>query len=234
MLRVVILLCCVCGGASGEWVVAGYLGAAQTHDTTVFIEQPGISLRFEDLPFSGRSFQSPVYYGYRAGAFITRRFGLEGEFVHLKVYGELDEPVGITGRVQRRQIAEVAPMRAYADQFEVSHGLNLVFGNLVFRQPVLDAEPSGQGTLVVVVRAGAGFTVPRPSTTILGAASGQYELGPVAIQAAAGMEVRIWRGLHVVGEYKFTYTPSRFSVAAGEAEMQVRSHHVIAGLAVHF
>jgi hypothetical protein len=71
------LLAAAADPARGEGYVAGYIGGAQTRAATVVVEQsnPTVRLSFEKLPFEGRSFQSPIYYGYRAGYYFTRHFG---------------------------------------------------------------------------------------------------------------------------------------------------------------
>jgi opacity protein-like surface antigen len=59
--------------------------------------------------------------------------------------------------------------------------------------------------------------------------------GALAWQVAAGMEVRLFRRLSLVGEYKFTRC--RQSVAAAAAcriDTLLSSHHVTFGAAWHF
>jgi lipid A oxidase len=197
--------------ASGEVYLGIYTGAAATRDTTVTVEQQADRLVFPDVPFSGRSFEAPIYYGYRIGCFLGRRFGLEAEFIHMKIH------------------ADVRRLQPYFQQFEVSHGLNMLLFNGVVRQPLVGDR------LLFVARGGVGPTIPRPSvTTVSGSSSGSYQLGPIATQAAAGVEVRLWRGLHLNTEYKYTFTPASFDTPAGEARLHVHSHHGIAGFTVHF
>jgi hypothetical protein len=202
----------------------------------VRIEQPGsaTNLTFANVPFRGRSFDSPVYYGYRAGVFLRPRLGLEAEFVHLKAYARLDRPVRVQGTLFGTAISEQAPMGRYADQFEVSHGLNLLLANLVFRQPVVAGPHPERHRLSLLLRAGAGPTFPRPETIILGVPSGEYQLGPAAFQAAGGLEYHFWRFLYLLGEYKYTFTRTRFDIAGGRAGFPAHSHHLVTGLSVYF
>src|SRR6478752_1432155 len=90
------------GSARGEIYVAGYIGGTKTAAATITLQQSGaISGRivFRDVPFSGRSFHSPIYYGYRAGFYFKRQFGVEAEFIHLKIYADPDRSVEIAGTV---------------------------------------------------------------------------------------------------------------------------------------
>ena len=77
----------------------------------------------------------------------------------------------------------------------------------------------------------------RPShmqSSVGGVTREQYEYGGIGAQVGAGIEVAVWRGLHVLGEYKFTATDARISVDGGEAVIPARSHHVVAGMAARF
>ena len=95
---------------------------------------------------------------------------------------------------------------------------------------------SGQagGAPSPAVRLGAGPTVPHAESTIGGVTREQYEYGGIGAQVGGGIEFAVWRGLHVLGEYKFTGTDARISVDSGEAVIPARSHHVVAGVAVRF
>ena len=235
-LLALFLAAALSGRAAAQFYVSGYLGAAQTGNAPVRIEQPGSAtdLTFTNVPFRGRSFDSPVYYGYRAGVFLRARLGLEAEFVHLKAYAQLDHPVQVQGTLFGTKISEQAPMRRYADQFEVSHGLNLLLANLVFRQPVMAGPRPERHRLLLLLRAGAGPTIPRPEAIILGVPSGEYQLGPAAFQAAGGAEYHLWRRFYLMGEYKYTYTRTRFDIAEGRAGFPIHSHHVVTGLSFYF
>lgn len=96
----------VCAGGSrnrarAEGYAAGYLGTTHTRPATVVLEQSGSGgrLAFRNAPFSGQSFQSPVYYGYRGGYYFSRHFGVEAEFIHLKIHADLDALLDIEGVV---------------------------------------------------------------------------------------------------------------------------------------
>lgn len=53
--------------ARADWILAAFVGGAATQAATLRIEQPASGSNFEarDVPFAGRSLDSPVYYGYR-------------------------------------------------------------------------------------------------------------------------------------------------------------------------
>jgi hypothetical protein len=142
--------------------------------------------------------------------------------------------VRVEGDIGGAAIREIAPLSRYADQFEVSHGLNLVLVNAVFRRTLVGHADPSEARIALVARIGAGPTIPRPEVIFLGVAAGAYEAGPIAFQAAAGLEARLWRGLRVLTEYKYTFTPTSFTIPDGRARFHVHSSHLATGLAVYF
>jgi lipid A oxidase len=219
-----------------ESYVAGYVGGARTSssDLTLKLVNSQTRLTFDKVPFTGKSFESPIYYGYRVGYYFTKHIGLEGEFIHLKVHADLDRVLTVHGTIDGLPVLRQAPIRAYADQFEVSHGLNMLLVNAVLRQGLLGGREPRDARIALIVRVGAGPTLPRPEVIVFGAAGGAYEMGPVAVQGAAGIETKLWRGLHLLTEYKYTLTPTSFAIPNGTASFDVHSHHFATGLAIHF
>lgn len=219
------------GQARGEWRAAAYLGAATTRSSTVHIEQPALatSLRFHPVSFEGRSFEPPVYYGYRLGYFFGERFGVEAEFIHLKAYGQVERTVEVEGELRGVPLRASQPMKTIVGEYAISHGLNMLVANLVYTRRL-----SRPQRLSLTGRVGAGPTIPHPESQILGSGSQGYEIGRPALHLAGGAELRLWRGLHWLAEYKYTHTLQRVTVASGTAESLFRSHHAVFGLGVHF
>jgi opacity protein-like surface antigen len=115
----------------------------------------------------------------------------------------------------------------------VSHGLNLLFVNVVVRQP-LGTVAVQQSRVIVVLRLGAGPTIPHTESTIGGRAQEQYEWGRVAGQVAAGIEYRMARHVAVLTEYKLTGTGQRLRVADGTASATFVTQHAVAGVGWRF
>jgi opacity protein-like surface antigen len=224
--------------AGADWVVAGFLGAAATRSTTLRIEQPSRDTLLEarDVAFAGHAFESPVYYGYRvmwAGPH-ERRIGFEAELIHLKVYADTAAPVRLRGTLAGSSVDRIVPLGDVVERFSISHGLNLLFANVVLRHSI-----GGAGTLqshrpVLAIRAGGGPTLPHAESTIGGRTQEQYEWGRVAGQVAAGLEYRVTRHAAVLAEYKVTGTSQRVAVADGTASARFVSQHLVAGLAWRF
>ena len=219
-----------------EWETAAYLGSAHTQNADVRVRQQalGTDLLFRDVSYLGESLQSPQYYGLRAGNLFTEHFGLEAEFIHLKVFANIAESVLTSGTVAGVPTNGNFPMNTFVQRFSVSHGMNLLLVNFVARKQFLRASQEQLGRLLISGRAGAGATIPHAETEIMGFRDEHYQWGRAAFQVAGGVEARIWRKLYGLAEYKFSLTDQRFRVAAGGASTLLGSHHGVFGLAIHF
>ena len=246
-----VLLCCliVCAAgyvnaqtqqsagpeSDGGWVLAAYLGGASTAASELTISQPtiGTNLTFHDVRFSSRSFRGPLYYGLRGGYFLNRLpfIGFEAEFIHLKVFSNPQQRVRVDGLHRNAPLDAELPLGDIVQQYSVSHGVNLLLFNVAARHRI---KRGTNGRLALIARAGLGPTLPHTESRIDGEAQEQYELGRRAWQASGGAELRLWRGMFFLGEYKFTRTSQRGKVPLGTAESVFRTHHGVFGVGYDF
>lgn len=231
-----LLLVTLARPARAEWHVGGYLGGTHTQNSFLVVEQPaqGTHLRFSPVDFSGESFKSPFYYGLRGGYFFNRHVGVEAEFIHLKVFAQVDRVVQVDGVLLGLPLSGQRPLRTIVARFSISHGVNLMMGNVVFRQDFWRKSEDKLGRVLLTTRFGVGGTIPHPESEILGAGDQHYEGGRPALQAAGGAELRLWRGLYWLGEYKYTRTRQRVRIVGGTAETLLHTHQVVTGLSYHF
>jgi hypothetical protein len=217
-------------GEAGGWVVAAYLGGARTGDSPLSVSQPalGNDLTFEGVRLRSRSFDPPLYYGFRGGYFPRRApsLGVEAEFIHLKVYSDPRQRVRVSGLRGGAALAGELPLGEIVQQYSISHGVNLLLFNAAARRRL--------GRLILNGRVGAGPTLPHTESSVEARRQEQYEVGRLAWQAAAGAEFNLWRRLYLLGEYKFTRTRQRGKVSSGTAESLLRTHHGVFGLSYHF
>ena len=221
--------------ARAEWVAAAYLGAARTASAPLAIVQPaaGTDVTFTAVPYDGESFRSPLYYGYRLTYFPRQEswWGFEAEFIHLKAYADTAQRTHVSGRHHGAPIEADIPIEAILNRFSISHGLNFLVFNAVARRSI-GARAGASGYVVLVARVGAGPTIPHAESTIDGVDREGYAWGAAALHLAGGVEVRVWRGLGAIAEYKYTRTRQTVDVARGEARGVFSSHHGIVGVAV--
>ncbi len=219
ILREVLLsaavLLTITANARAEWIAAAYLGSSWTSPATLTLEQPsrGVRSSWSDVHFESRSFESPQYFGYRVAwfGFGRARLGVEGEVTHLKVYAAQG---ALAPEVQR---------------FSISHGLNLVLANIVWRQ-----NPTSSRRIGLTVRGGAGVAVPHGESQVFGVVQQQYQISSLALQGSAGPVVRLTRHLNAMLEYKLTTANPTVDVADGTMKGRYTSQHLAAGLEVRW
>lgn len=194
--------------ASAGWTAGVYLGANWTFPTTLTLQQNnGPTTTWNDVHFHSRPFESPQYYGYRIGWFPSAdaRVGAEAEFIHQKVY----TTDGALGPIVR--------------SFAVSHGLNLLLGNVVVRQRTTSR-------IRLIARFGAGIGIPHGESDVLGQVQQQYEISGFALQAAAGPEFTLSKHARVFADYKLTTIAPNVSVSGGTMKGRYTGQHLAAGL----
>ena len=229
---------CVPSSARADWIASAFLGHAWTRSSTVALALPDRQTFIEiaGVEYRGESFRSPQYYGYRITWLPrTRRWmGIEAEVIHAKVFAEAGRVVRIRGTLRGIPVDASVPLSSIVQRLAMSHGLNFVFVNLAVRHGMGHVGPQGTQRFVVVVRAGAGPTVPHAESTVEHVNSDHYQSGGLGAQAAGGLEAVVWRGLGVFSEYKFTRAVPQIDVAGGQATIPAHSHHLVGGLTYRF
>jgi hypothetical protein len=224
----VVVLVVAPRAASAQWYVGGYLGGNYTHPADVRVDTPllGVSVTAEDVEFTAEPLRSPQYYGYRIGRWVgNSNFAIELEFIHLKVIGQTQRSYRLTGTVDGEAVSAVGPFDALVERYAMTHGLNFAVINLMYRRPLSDR-------LGLVLRGGAGATIPHAETTIRGVARELYELAGPGVHGAAGVDVRLAGRTSIFVEYKATWAEPEISIAGGTGRTTSVSQHVAIGFAL--
>ena len=238
--RVVLaLVCAFCpASARADWLLSGFLGHAHTQSSTIDVNLASQStqLRVIDVDYRGESFRSPQYYGLRATWIpeAHRWLGVEGEWIHAKVYAEVDRSAHVVGTLGGAPIDGVVPISSVVQRLSMSHGLNFILVNVAARRAFGPPKADGSRRFAGVVRAGVGPTMPHAESQLDNTYVEQYEAGGIGAQVAGGVEVSVWRRIGVLGEYKFTSANPEIDIAGGQARIPSRSHHFVFGLTYDF
>jgi hypothetical protein len=232
----VLALCLACPHpAAAQWYVAGYLGANHTLPSTVTVDQPalGTSIRFDEVSFEARPFESPQFYGLRVGRLFgdTRRFGVEFEWFHPKVYAITSSDVHVTGRYRGANIDTTTRMDTIVQRYSMSHGMNFALINAVVRLPMSDDPASFASRISLTGRVGAGPMLPHAESEIDGRVAEQYEAAGVGYQLAGGIDIRVVGRLSAIADYKFGHASPEISVADGSGQTTANLHQIAFGLA---
>ncbi len=179
--------------AHADWLLGVYLGAAATSSNTLTITPAiGPPASAGIIRYKGEAFRSPIYYGYRVGWMRgDHGLGAEVEFTHAKAIAR------DTGSL-------------FLTQFEQSHGLNFLLGNIAYRSPL-----ACNGRCAVAVRGGAGISTPHVESTFRNTHQEQYQYGGIAWQVGAGAEFRIWQFVYGIADARITRVSEKHLRAAG-------------------
>jgi len=217
-----------------------YLGKSFTQDSDIHIKQSrlGSDYTFEGVSFADDSFTSPPYYGLRAGYFFESHswLGLAVDFFHFKIDAEVSDVRQLRGTHSGSSVAGAVQVKSLVQQFEVSHGVNYLTLDALFRYPLLtDPERFPRGRLQLYAGVGLGPVIAYPETRIDNIRSGSgYEIGGLGVQAFVGMRFLIFKYLGVFGEYKFTHSSLSVSVPSGTGYVQENTNHLVGGLTIPF
>jgi hypothetical protein len=226
------------GTARADWSLGAFLGQAHTQTSTVVLTLPSQATQLDmiGVHYRGESFRSPQYYGVRVtwSPDSRRWLGLEGEWIHAKVYAEVDRVVQMQGTLRGVPVDSSAPLSSLVQRLAMSHGLNFLLMNVAVRHGLGPVDTRGGHRVMAVVRAGAGPTFPHAESHVDQVAKDQYETGGLGAQVGGGLEYSLWRGLGALGEYKFTWASPEIEVAGGQAKVPARSHHVVFGMTYGF
>ena len=195
VLTLVFGLLAIPRGANADWLFSGYMGAAATSSNTLTVTPAsGAPFSIEDVAYKGDAFRSPWYYGVRAGWMpaATNGFGGEVEWTHAKA------------------IAKIDPGASPVDEFQQSHGLNFLLGNVAYR-----FAPGCAARCTAVVRGGVGISTPHVETTFANVHQEQYQYGGPAWQLGAGLEYHLWQFVYAVGDARITRVAEKHLRGAG-------------------
>jgi hypothetical protein len=234
-----LAVCLACPrAAAAQWYVAGYLGANHTLAAPIAIDQPevGTALQFDAVAFEARPFASPQYYGARVGRLFgeRRRFGVEFEWFHPKVYAITSDAVHVAGRHRGAAIDTTVRMDTLVQRYSMSHGMNFILFNAVMRIPMSAGAGSFLSRVAITGRAGAGPMLPHGESQVDGEVQEQYEIAGAGFQLAGGADVRLAGRLSAIVDYKFGHASPEITVAGGTGHTTANLHQVAFGLAFGF
>lgn len=229
--------CCV---ARAELVVSVYTGTSHTWSSDLRIRQGGSAsdATFQDVHWSPHPFKAAPYYGIRISYFPadTPRLGGTFDFTHYKMYADTGRAVWVRGMWNGSPVNQSAAMSTRIQNLEISHGVNLTSLNVQYRWS--GAFDTFEGTSRWEPHIGVGLVgyVPHAEGSINGVpSSANYALAGFGGQIFAGTEYRLWSHVGLLVETKFDGGNLGIDLnPATRAETNVRTLHVLGGLAMHF
>jgi hypothetical protein len=185
---------------AGEHHLGGYLGIPYTHPSDVRIRKsPGTDFTIKDVPWEGRPFRHPIYYGVRGLSWRSDNVAIMLDFTHSKTIPAKEAIVSIEGQRDGRAMPGRAKVGDTFRHFEFSHGHNMLSASAVYRLPSILPR------VRPYVGAGPGVNLPHTEVQLIDdpVRTYMYQLTGLMAQGLLGLEIALPRGTAFI-EYKLT------------------------------
>lgn len=221
--------------SQAEMQISVYGGWNGSLDSDVDLKQPGgTDMTLSDVPWEGLSFTTsggPPYYGFRALYWFDAKpnWGVGVDYNHSKARAEADASVAVSGTRDGAPVGGRETVGTTFDLLEFTDGLNLLFATLFYRIPGERFTP--------YAGIGVGVALPHVEVSRVGdpTRTFEYQLTGAAVEALAGVEMRLTDRLGWFGEYKISYAQVDGDLeGGGSIETDMWTNHVITGLTFHF
>jgi lipid A oxidase len=221
---------------AAETLFSAYTGSSYTRDSDLRLTQPGAGtdLTLRDVRWDAHPFKPAPYYGLRVTHFYDRdpHWGAAIDYTHYKMYAKTDRVVGTDGTLRGVPVSAPLPMNQVVQRFEISHGVNVLSLDGIYRW--LDLGIAA-GRLQPYVGAGLAYYRPHAENTVGGVPfESGYEASGFGYQLFAGAQYWITERIGLFAETKFNSGTAKVDIAGGRAETPLRTFHAVAGISYRF
>src|SRR5262249_37975755 len=153
-------------------------GVTETQDNDLRLRlDGGTDLTFHKVRYRTRDWESPYYYGGRVGYFFRDQssWGVVAEFLHAKMYLNTADTVLVTGTDAGTRVNSRERVGDRIEAFSLSHGLNLLTADLMYRWVLGDPRRTFLGRFRPYVGAGLGAAIPHVESTLAGRHFEEYQ-----------------------------------------------------------
>jgi lipid A oxidase len=196
--------------AHAEIQVSAYAGGSLSFDSDVDLNEAGSSTTFNDVSWDAENFKLPPHWGVRGTWWIDAypNWGVSIDFTHAKV--------------------KANPLPSAFQKLEFTDGINIVTANAMYRYPT-GTRFTPYGGL------GLGMSIPHVEVKTANSDTFEYQLAGIAAQGVLGVDLMVWNGISVFGEYKLSYTQNDTDLnGSGSLDTNIWTNHVDLGLAYKF
>jgi lipid A oxidase len=218
--------------ASAEFQIGIYGGWNDSFDSDVTLVQPnGTNLTLYDVPWDGKSFESPPYWGVRGIYWLDMNpsWGVMVDYNHAKIYSELGATVKVSGTRNGVALNGKDRVSNTFDILEFTDGLNEIYLGGTYRWQHERWTP--------YVGLGVGLSFPHVEIRRTGSSirTFEYQVTGVAVEGLVGLEYRITPRVSAFGDYKLSFSSNDADVkGGGTLETDVWTNHFILGLSYRF
>lgn len=218
--------------ASAEVQLGVYGGISESFDSDVTLKQPnGTNLTFYDMPWDGKSFVAPPYWGARGIYWFdaSPNWGVMVDYNHAKIYSDLGASVKVSGTRNGTPVNGKDQVSNTFTTLEFTDGLNEIYLGGMYRWQHERWTP--------YVGFGAGLSFPHVEIQRTGSSvkTFEYQITGIAVEGLVGVEYRITPRLSAFGDYKLSFSSNDADVkGGGTLDTDVWTNHFILGLSLRF
>jgi opacity protein-like surface antigen len=221
--------------ALAENIFSIYTGTSFTRDSDLRIRQAGgTDLTMRDVRWDADPFKAAPYYGLRYTRFLEQHpnWGIALDYTHYKMYAQTSRTVQSDGTWKGNALSASTRMDQYVQHFEISHGVNVLSLNGIYRWQNLSLL---DGRLQPYLGAGLAYYRPHSENTVnqLSHETG-YEPSGFGYQLLGGAQYRLGDHWGLFAEVKFNSGTAKVGIAEGNAETPLRTFHALGGLQYSF
>jgi lipid A oxidase len=214
--------------AAAENIFSVYTGTSATRNSDLPLSDrgAGIDLAVHDVHWDADPFKAAPYYGLRYTHFFEQRqdWGVALDFTHYKMVADTGRTVPLSGSWKGAAINTRARMDQYVQQFEISHGVNMLSINGMYRW----RSPSAWQPYAGV---GLAYYRPHAETNVDHRAHATgYDDSGFGYQLLGGVQYRFGIRWGAFAEIKFNSGTARLDIADGRASTRLRTFHLLAGV----
>jgi lipid A oxidase len=218
--------------ATAEFQIGIYGGWNESFDSDVTLVQPnGTNLTLYDVPWDGKSFASPPYWGARGIYWLdsSPAWGVMIDYNHAKIYSDLGATVKVKGTRDNVALSGTDRVSNTFDILEFTDGLNQIYLGGTYRWQHERWTP--------YVGFGVGLSVPHVEVRRTGSSvkTFEYQVTGVAVEGLVGVEYRITPRVSAFGDYKLSFSSNDADLdGGGTLEADIWTNHFILGLSYRF
>lgn len=207
-----------------------YTGSSKTRQSDLKLSQPalGTDLAAQGVRWSADPFRPAPYYGLRVTHFADEAssWGFAVGYTHYKIYAKTDREVTVSGTSRGAPVSAVVPLNQFVQRFEISHGVNVLSLDGVYRWA---------GHVEPYVGLGAAYYLAHAESTVGGAPHETgYQPSGFGVQTFAGLRWRMTERTGLFAEARYDTGKARVDIADGRAETPLHTFHLAAGISVDF
>ena len=224
--------------AAAEPFLDLYTGKSFTHSSDITIKQPTPrnDYTFKDVSFDDESFETPPWYGLRAGYYFESYpwLGTAIEFFHFRMFADTSENKRLVGTRGGTVVDTTARVNSIIQQFQITHGVNYLTLDALIRYPLLEEEERFRhGRAQLYAGLGVGPVIAHTENVVDTVRNDEgYEIRGGGIQTFVAARALLFKYFGLFAEYKFTHSGLEIGVAAGIGRVEENTHHLVGGVTI--